>query len=52
MTNDEVAELLGVDLEEVEGLADDLGIPDDQWTPEDVFEADRMLDGEAEDDDE
>lgn len=50
MTNDEVAALLNATIEEVAELGDELGIPDDEWTPADVFEADRILvEDEAED---
>jgi hypothetical protein len=52
MTNEEVAALLNTTIEEVEELGDELGVPDDEWTAEDVFQADRMLDGDEEDDDE
>ena len=44
MTNEEVAALLDTTVEEVEELGDELGVEDDAWTPEDVFEADRILD--------
>jgi hypothetical protein len=53
MTKQEVAALLNTTIEEVEELGDELGVPDDAWTPDDVFEADRLLDeGEEEDCDE
>jgi hypothetical protein len=51
MTNEEVAALLDTTIEEVEELGDELSVPDDEWTPEDVFEADRILDEENDDDD-
>jgi len=51
MTNEEVAALLGTTIEEIEELGDELGVPDDQWAPDDVFEADQLLDDDAEDED-
>jgi hypothetical protein len=49
MTNEEVAALLNATIGEVEELADELGVPDDEWTAEDVFEADRIIDEEDDD---
>jgi hypothetical protein len=50
MTNEEVAALLNTTIEEVEELGRELAVPDDAWTPEDVFEADQILDEEEGDD--
>jgi hypothetical protein len=46
MTNEEVAGLLDVPVEDVEALADELDVPDDEWTPEDVNDAADLLDDE------
>lgn len=53
MTNEEVAALLNTTIEEVEELGDELSVPDDEWSPEDLLEADRILedDDDGEDDD-
>ena len=44
MTNEEVSALLNLPMDDVEDLGEQLGIPVDQWTASDVFEADALLD--------
>ena len=51
MTNEEVAVLLNITIEDVEELGDELGIPDDEWSAQDVLEADRIIEEEDGEDD-
>jgi hypothetical protein len=50
-TNAHVAELLDLPIEDVEALADELGVPDDAWTAEDIDDAEALLDQEDDGDD-
>jgi len=52
MTNEEVSALLNLPMDEVEDLGEQLGVPVDQWTASDVFDADALLDESDEDEDE
>jgi ribonuclease E len=49
-TNAEVAALLGVDIEDVEALGDELGIDDDSWRPSDIENAEALLEDEDSED--
>ncbi|MGO9838523.1 MAG: hypothetical protein ACLP1X_30445 [Polyangiaceae bacterium] len=51
MTNEEVSALLNLPMDDVAELGEELGVPTDGWTAEDVFEADAMLDEEDEGED-
>lgn len=50
VTNGYVADLLDVSLEDVEALADELGVPDDRWDDEAIDEARALLDDDDDDD--
>ena len=50
MTNEEVSALLNLPMDEVEDLGEELGVPVDQWTASDVFDADALLDSDENED--
>ena len=50
-TNSEVAVMLDVSIEDIEALADELDVRDDEWRPSDVAAARELLEDEDEEDD-
>ncbi len=50
-TNAQVASLLDLPIDDVEALADELDVPDDEWTDDDIDEAEDLLDEENGDED-